>query len=1088
MIDIRCFGGISVLSAGDRPVYFRSRKHVALLLYLVSNRDRVYSRDELLPLLWDSPTRAARHSLSQALYDLKRRLGQLSIERFGDGLRLAGDVTFEGRQFEDAVKGGDLRAAVELYRGDFAAAYDSVGTEEFERWVDDERRRYAILAQAALHRYVRECDGQGDWGQMCIAALQLVKLDPLSQGAHRSLMRAFWLHGDQAAALRHFGDVEESLAREMPGGISSETHDLVQRIRSSAPPVPLEITRGELPMVGRDAEFGRLRGLVDQARRGGGAFVVIRGEAGIGKTRLISELVKCASVDGLRLMKSRCYAAEENVAYGPVLDALQPFAEEVCSSKETSRYPHLRQLLRCDPERPCAFDLEADLAGERRRLYEEIVSLATGLCDRAAILWVVDDVHWIDASSASVLSYVVRRLAERPFLLLVTVRDGAELSEACLRLLQERSTDQVCATVALGPLSRDAIRSLVAGFDLGQEKGQLAEKIHRLSGGNPFLALEFLRGIGSATSFDLESFSDASLLSDRVTELLQARLQGLAPSAIRLLEAVAVLGRNAIPRHAADAADLSLNEASDVSEELYARGILRDREGRIEFVHDITREFIYGNVGGVRMASLHLFVAEALASDVTATLPTIARHFHLGGDRARAFEYALRAATSSIASFGHEEAKAMATLALSQAASDTERHEALDILGRSAMALGQLAEAEQHFREILDLQSVISARASVKAKLMLGRIRLESSDWQGAKRLLERLDVSALQEPADRIEAELDSLALLLQGAMRQLDATYARRVVSKIREAHEIGMAEKILTSEAVARSYHSMAAYSAFFESAVEADRLVQRAREHSSGVSDELATRLLLLAGLIKSHRTQWDEAEALLQEALSRARQKNQVFETGIAWNNLAFCALEQGRWHEAEERCLASMESFKRLPPTTFVTRTPLTNLADMYFFQGFTRKAVPIYQEALSDSRPDLRPQMLASLGLTALQLGDKSAATEYWKSLCATSGLEQQGGQEQFKIAWLCGYMTSLSASNGAAAFLGEAAELQREINVGSHLKLLWLEQLLGGHASGNSEVARGIVERLRQARLGWFVSFSRRWLALVQATRRSS
>ena len=91
MIDIRCFGGISVvLSADDRPVYFRSKKHVALLLYLVSNRDRVYSRDELLPLLWDSPTRSARHSLSQALYDLKRRLGQLSIERFGDGLRLAG--------------------------------------------------------------------------------------------------------------------------------------------------------------------------------------------------------------------------------------------------------------------------------------------------------------------------------------------------------------------------------------------------------------------------------------------------------------------------------------------------------------------------------------------------------------------------------------------------------------------------------------------------------------------------------------------------------------------------------------------------------------------------------------------------------------------------------------------------------------------------------------------------------------------------------------------------------------------------------------------------------------------------------------
>ena len=94
MIRIRCFGGISVEGTDGRVVQFRSRKHVALLSFLAANRDRVHGRDELVRLLWDSPLSSARHSLSQALYDLKRRLGEFSTQRFGDGLRLALDDGF----------------------------------------------------------------------------------------------------------------------------------------------------------------------------------------------------------------------------------------------------------------------------------------------------------------------------------------------------------------------------------------------------------------------------------------------------------------------------------------------------------------------------------------------------------------------------------------------------------------------------------------------------------------------------------------------------------------------------------------------------------------------------------------------------------------------------------------------------------------------------------------------------------------------------------------------------------------------------------------------------------------------------------
>ncbi len=472
------------MGTDGRPIHFRSRKHVALLSFLAANRDRVHGRDELVRLLWDSPLSSARHSLSQALYDLKRRLGDFSTQRFGDGLRLASDIDFEGRQFEEAVKRDDLRRAVDLYRGDFAAAYDRVGTEAFESWIDDERRRYRILAQAALHRYVELCDGQGDWGQMCVAAVKLVGINRMSEKAHRSLMRALWLHGDQASALRHFGEIENQLSSDLPGGISLETQELVQRIRSSAPPAPAGISRAEPPIVGREQEFARLRELVDSARRGEGVLAVVRGgEAGIGKTRLSTELARCAAVEGMRVMKSRCYAAEENVAYGPVLDALREFSDLICS---------------CEPSLDPSVDLEADLAGERRRLYEEIAGLTSTLCEDATTVWIFDDVQWIDSSSASLLSYLIRRLADRRFLLLVTVRDPSDQSEACVKLLRDRSTDQHATTLSLGPLSLEAVRLLIERLGVATTT-DFPERIHKLSGGNAFLALESddARGRGS---------------------------------------------------------------------------------------------------------------------------------------------------------------------------------------------------------------------------------------------------------------------------------------------------------------------------------------------------------------------------------------------------------------------------------------------------------------------------------------------------------------------------------------------------------------------------------------------------------------
>jgi DNA-binding SARP family transcriptional activator len=1087
MIRICCFGGISVQGLDERPIHFRSRKHVALLAFLAANPSRVHGRDTLVRLLWDSPLSSARHSLSQALYDLKRRLGEFSTERFGDGLRLVSPVEFEGLKFERAVERDDLTRAVELYRGDFAAAYDGVGTESFENWVDDERRRYRILAQAVLHRYVARCDARGDWGQMCVAALKLVGIDPLSEQAHQALMRALWLHGDQASALRHFSEIEEQLSRDLPSGISLETRELVQRIRSSAPPAPVEVSRSDPPLVGREQEFGALRDLVGSTSRGQGGLVVLRGEAGIGKTRLCAELSRCASVEGVRLLKSRCFAAEEDIAYGPVVDALRGLSGFVSSPRtpKEPRYPHVARLLSSDVAEERTMDFEADLAGERRRLCEEVASLISRLCESATTVWIVDDIHWIDASSASLLSYVVRRLADRRFLLLVTVRDNTDLSEPCQKLLRERSTDQESRTIALGPLPLNAVRSLLERLDDNADE-EVTRKIHRLSGGNPFLALELLHDGGVMTRSEVEQLTGEVLQSERVRSLLRARLQGLAPRSIRLLEAIAVLGRNATPAHAANAAGLKIEEASDVSEELYARGVLRDDADRLEFAHDITREFIYRNLGGVRRASLHLFVAEALARDLEGTLPTIARHFHLGGDRARAFEYAIRAATSSMASFGHEEARAMASLALSHAATDRERFESLEILGCSALAIGHLEEAEQHLQQQLTLGECLAAAEKVRASLLLGLVRLENSDWEGASKALRGAEISRLAGPAERLEAGLSSLSLQLRAAMRQLDGRLASQICDQIKMAQLQGARDGVLTNAAAARSYYSRGAYAAFFRSAIEADELVELACKSASEESNELSIRILLLHGVVKSHRALWDQATLLFRQALQRATEERNVVEKGRAWNNLAYCALEQADWADADNFSRASLDVYGHLPAGSPVARTPLTNLGDTFFFQGLARKAIPIYEEALRDGRPDLRPQVLASLGLAHLQLGNRAEASACWNTLRALNADGLLGVQEQFKIAWLDAFMAKRSGPC-ASEELQRAAHAQQELNVGSYLKLIWLASLFGGNRQEET-AAEAAIENLRDVRLGWFARFSARWYRLANSGRSRS
>ena len=272
----------------------RSRKHTGLLLYLVANPHTVHVRDELAYLLWDGHDRKERHSLSQALYDIRSNLSSLlSVD--GRAVRLIPNrIVYELDAFERAFQAKDHETVVELYRGEFAPELSHLGAEGFDRWLDNERERCRVLASLALRNVQREAEARGAWDQACLAALRLVKLNEFDEEAHCALMRGLCMKGDPASALAHYREICDAEwadtalklgeVAEWAGG-TEDVPSLEVR----------ELTEDRLS--GRDAEFRRL----SRALRAADPVpvrIAVAGERGMGRSAVVREFARVVQSAG----------------------------------------------------------------------------------------------------------------------------------------------------------------------------------------------------------------------------------------------------------------------------------------------------------------------------------------------------------------------------------------------------------------------------------------------------------------------------------------------------------------------------------------------------------------------------------------------------------------------------------------------------------------------------------------------------------------------------------------------------------------------------------------------------------------------
>ena len=803
-LSVGLLGGFQVRLDAGAAIALPTRKSQALLAYLALPPGQAHPRDKLAALLWGGiRDESARTSLRQALFAIRKALGEAALRVDGATIALIPDrVDVDAISLAQAVANGSpeaLTRAADLYKGDLLAGL-VVDEAPWEEWLLGERERMRELALEGLARLLAHQRRTGALEPALQTALRLLTLDPLQEPVHRTLMRLYADLGRRGAALRQYQHCVAILQREMAAEPDGETKQLYQDILRRRPASPVVEATHEDPnagrgaLVGRDAEVSAFRVALDETMRGSTRMLSLVGDAGVGKSRLVTALVADARARGARVIVGRCHENERMLPLAPWIDALR--AARLTAEDDAVRAldPVWRtELSRLLPELGSPPVTAPD---DRMRLFEAVTKLAEVMAARDPVVIVLEDVHWADDVSVALLGYVRRRLEAARVLLVVTAR-ADELADATIvrRTLDELRHHGRLGSLMLAPLGRDDTVALVHALArTGRERAaldQLGDDLWRSSEGNPFMIVESLRALEQgAHGAEHRPLS----LPERVRHVIEARLDRLSRSARELAVVAGVIGRDFDFAVLQRAAGLDASDAAAALEELVRRRVLHGVGERFDFTHERIRDVAYDLTLAPRRTMLHRQVAEALEGLVTADRGeqalAVARHYREAHVWDRALSFFREAATHALSRSGYREAAACLEQALEALrhvpGARTALEDAVDIRLELRTALYPLGEQERTLTYLREAQRLA---VELGDERRLGRIaaylcvafrRLGDLDRavEAGERALS--SAAAIDDVALRVATTLYlGQALWFTGALRRAVDVFERNVTS---------------------------------------------------------------------------------------------------------------------------------------------------------------------------------------------------------------------------------------------------------------------------------------------------------------------
>ncbi len=513
-------------------------------------------------------------------------------------------------------------------------------------------------------------------------------------------------------------------------------------------------------LIGRTPYLETLNQLLEQVGSGRGLTILIAGEAGIGKSRLMAEMKTRAAQGDYLILQGNCFEPDRFLPYAPLLDALRTLFA-ACSPTEILYHigsfapelvkllPELTTLL---PDLTLSPALEPEQ--EKRRLFLALIQFFTHLAARQPTLVIIEDLHWSDDTSLEFLLYLARRIAAQPILLLLTYRsDDAQEHPALSHFLAEVDRERLASEWVLPRLSSVEVDTMIQTiFELGRPVfTEFLEPIYTLTEGNPFFIEEVLKALLAAGEI---FYADGAWTRKPMGELhiprsikdaVQRRVEKLSLAARQVLTLAAVVGRRfdfALLQQLTQPIDPT-QDMRDETELIYsikeliaAQLVVEESVERFAFRHALTRQAIYASLLGRERMALHRTIAETLervySASVEARLADLAYHFYEARAWTPALAYSLRAAERAERLFAHNEALSHYERARASA-------EALHLSDPLAAIYEGMAEvyalrgpfhsAVEYFDHALSLALTTEKRAALRAKM--GRIYALAGDERG---------------------------------------------------------------------------------------------------------------------------------------------------------------------------------------------------------------------------------------------------------------------------------------------------------------------------------------------------------------------
>ncbi|AOT69939.1 AAA family ATPase [Geosporobacter ferrireducens] len=639
LIQVKLFSTPTITQNGE-IVFLPFRKAEALFYYLLVHQQA--TRDELVGLLWpEAGEETAKKNLRQAMYKIRKAFDaeviispQKSMVMLNPQIPIETDLkTF----LEDAERGH------ELYTGEFLQGFFLKEGNGFEEWLLLKREQYRDQYIARLNRLLEEhyeknlLEDAEYFGKLIITA------DPFDERTHRFLMLIYEAQGSFHKALELYRKLADQLWRELGIAPDQETTTLYQQMSS------MKKARDKQPedfFYGRYREINALNHAYHRFTVGeDGKAALLVGEAGVGKSKLKSHFVKSLQEEKLLVLEANCYQAEERDFLKPWQTIFGKLSELLIETD--IRIPaHWQNIL------AYLFPSFAAEKGEIKvnpveqidRLKfqvaeEAVLGLLKLISQNKKLVFVFEDLQWMDPMSLSLLSSILLHKEHSPIWLIATCRNsyGKEVD----RFIASMSNVQLMEKISLSRFTKPEVEEFISGmFPEHMMTPALKNRVYHETEGNAFFLVEYLNAIRGK--------GNPEQMSAKIQDVLRCRLLDLSEESMKLLNIASLFFDKVSLRALKILSRKEEMEILDIIEELQSKYILIDteeEESAFTFTHQKLREFIYLQLSPARRKILHGKVAHLLEQSLQhdhrdrLVYSRLIYHFTHAGNRLAALKY-----------------------------------------------------------------------------------------------------------------------------------------------------------------------------------------------------------------------------------------------------------------------------------------------------------------------------------------------------------------------------------------------------------------------------------------------------------------